>query len=493
MVRVEHKLFLYNTASRRKERFEPAGEVVGLYTCGPTVYNYAHIGNLRTYLWEDVLKRTLRGLGYQVRHVMNITDVGHLTSDADTGEDKMEKGSRREGRTVWEIAEHYTEAFKNDLDRLNVLEPDVWARATDHIGEMIDLVRALEEKGYTYTTSDGVYFDTGKFPSYPDFARLDPSMLRAGSRIEMGEKKNATDFALWKFSPVDAKRQMEWDSPWGTGFPGWHIECSAMSLKYLPQPIDIHCGGQEHVRVHHTNEIAQAEAATGKQFVRFWLHGEWLVAGAGKMAKSGGGMVTLEALRAMGCSPLAYKLFAFSAHHRSPLTYSEEGVKAAAQSLRNLKKLVAEEIGKAGGAQPEEVAWRKAMEPFWAALCDDLNIPKAVAALWELLRSAAVPPAVKVRCAAEADAVLALDLMAPPEEDSAVREMVVDGARVVIKSETELDDAFAQKLVSGIVQRKKARKEKDFAAADRIRDELTAKGITLKDLPDGSTEAVIEK
>lgn len=488
-----HKLFLYNTASRRKERFEPGGEVVGLYTCGPTVYNYAHIGNLRTYLWEDVLKRTLRGLGYQVKHVMNITDVGHLTSDADTGEDKMEKGSRREGRTVWEIAQHYTDAFRNDLNKLNVLEPDVWARATDHIGEMVELVRALEEKGYTYTTSDGVYFDTSKFPSYGDFARLDPSALRAGSRIEMGEKKHATDFALWKFSPTDTTRQMEWDSPWGKGFPGWHIECSAMSLKYLPQPIDIHCGGQEHVRVHHTNEIAQAEAATGKQFVRFWLHGEWLVAGTGKMAKSGGGMVTMDKLQQIGSSPLAYRLFAFSAHHRSPLTYSEEGVRGAAQSLRNLKKLVAEEVRKAGEEKPDEAMCRQVMEPFWGALCDDLNIPKALAAVWELLRADTLAPSIKVRCVAEAETVLALDLMSPPKEEGTVREMEVDGSRVVIKSAAEVDAGFADELVAGIVQRKSARKEKNFAEADRIREELTAKGITLKDLPDGSTEAVIQK
>jgi len=252
----------------------PQGDVVSMYCCGPTVYNTAHIGNLRTYISEDVLVRAIRACGHTVKHVMNITDVGHLVSDADTGEDKMEKGAAREGKSVWQIAEHYTQEFRANMKALNINEPSVWAKATDHIPEMIALVKTLQDKGFGYRTADGIYFDTSKFPAYRDFAQLDIEGMDAGHRIEMGDKRNITDFALWKFSPANEKRQMEWESPWGLGFPGWHIECSAMALKHLGQPLDIHCGGTDHIRVHHTNEIAQTEAATGTQFSRcmvsFW-------------------------------------------------------------------------------------------------------------------------------------------------------------------------------------------------------------------------------
>ena len=253
-------LLLFNTLSRSKEKFEPMEQgKVRLYTCGPTVYNYQHIGNLRTFFFEDILKRVLLYNGFDVYHVMNITDVGHLVSDDDEGEDKMEKGAEREGKTVWEIADHYTEVFKKDISRLNILSPDVYCKATDYIQQQIDMVKCLDEKGYTYVTSDGVYFDTGKFPSYPDFARIDIKGLEEGKRIEFSaEKKNITDFALWKFSPMDSQRQMEWDAPWGKGFPGWHIECSAMSKHFLGPHFDIHCGGIDHIPIHHTNEIAQS-------------------------------------------------------------------------------------------------------------------------------------------------------------------------------------------------------------------------------------------
>jgi cysteinyl-tRNA synthetase len=241
------------------------------------VYNYAHIGNLRTYVFEDILKRTLEYTGYKVKHVMNITDVGHLTSDADSGEDKMEKGSAREGKSAWDIAKFYTKAFLKDIEELNIKPPTKLPRATDHIKEQIAIVKTLEKKGFTYTTSDGVYFDTAKLPDYGKLARLDKKNLQAGQRVDMGEKKNPTDFALWKFSPTGEKRQMEWKSPWGVGFPGWHIECSAMATKYLGQPFDIHCGGIDHIPVHHTNEIAQSEAAFGKPLANLWMHGEFLL------------------------------------------------------------------------------------------------------------------------------------------------------------------------------------------------------------------------
>src|SRR5260221_3814018 len=287
-------LQLYDTYTRSMRDFEALNSPqVGLYTCGPTVYDYAHIGNLRTYIFEDILRRVLAFNGYTVRHVMNITDVGHLTSDADTGEDKMEKGSRRTGKSAWEIAEEYTQAFKDDLHRLNINEPTIWSKATDHIQEQIEMIRCIEANGFTYRTSDGIYFDTSKLPDYGYLGRLDIEGLRAGSRVEMGEKRSPTDFALWKFSPPNSKRQMEWDSPWGIGFPGWHTECAAMSVKHLGTYFDIHCGGEDHITVHHPNEIAQSEGCYGTRLANFWMHGYFLQQDEKKMAKSSGGFLGL--------------------------------------------------------------------------------------------------------------------------------------------------------------------------------------------------------
>ncbi|HLP41986.1 MAG TPA: cysteine--tRNA ligase, partial [Fibrobacteria bacterium] len=315
-------LSLYNTASRKQELFETLQPgVVRMYCCGPTVYHFAHIGNLRTYVFEDLLRRTLDYAGYASNHIVNITDVGHLTSDADTGEDKMEKGAAREGKSVWEIADFYTAAFMKDWERLNIVAPSKWTRATDHIPEQIALVEELERKGFTYTIEgDGIYFDTAKFPRYGDFAGLDIQGMQAGARVAVSEgKKSPTDFSLWKFSPKDKRRAMEWDSPWGRGFPGWHIECSAMAMRHLGETLDIHCGGTDHIRVHHTNEIAQSEAATGKPFARFWMHGGWLLeaptaeSGGGKMSKSSGEFVTLDVLLQKGYGPMDYRYFCLSA------------------------------------------------------------------------------------------------------------------------------------------------------------------------------------
>ena len=277
-------LYLHNTLSRQKEKFIPIEPgKVKMYCCGPTVYNYQHIGNLRTFFFEDILKRVLLYNGYEVYHVMNITDVGHLVSDDDEGEDKMEKGAQREGKTVWEIADYYTGVFKKDIKLLNIIPPDVYSKATDYIQEQIDMIKCLEEKGFAYVTSDGVYYDTSKFPTYPDLAKLDIKGLQEGKRIEFSEeKRNITDFALWKFSPKDSERQMEWDAPWGKGFPGWHIECSAMSKKFLGPHFDIHCGGIDHIPIHHTNEIAQSEACNGEKYVNYWLHGEFLIEDSGR-------------------------------------------------------------------------------------------------------------------------------------------------------------------------------------------------------------------
>jgi cysteinyl-tRNA synthetase len=481
-------LRLYNTLTRRVEEFRPIEPgLVRLYTCGLTVYNYAHIGNLRMYLFEDVLKRTLLYCGLRVRHVMNITDVGHLTSDADTGEDKMEKGAAREGKTAWEIAAFFHQAFVRDLDRLGVLPPDVWCKATDHIDEQIALVRTLEEKGYAYVIAgDGVYFDTSKFPAYGRMARLDVAGLRAGARVEMVEgKRGATDFALWKFSPPGARRQMEWPSPWGVGFPGWHVECSAMALKHLGPRVDIHCGGVDHIPVHHTNEIAQSEAALGHQWVNCWLHGEFLVMsrggpekdgeGAGeagaakeKMSKSAGEFLTLEALLRRGYEALAYRYFCLGAHYRQQLAFSWEALDAAASGYARLKRAVLDLRG-AANAQPDADAGQSRVENsrerFRQAVEDDLNMPQALAALWTALRDAHVAPKATYAAVLDMDKVLGLGLADLREEKPLPLE----------------DDV--QRLID---ERNAAREARDFARADEIRKSLAERGIALEDTPAGT-------
>ncbi|MCL2218513.1 MAG: cysteine--tRNA ligase [Chitinispirillia bacterium] len=483
---------LYNTATARKEKFVPQHERVGMYCCGPTVYNYAHIGNLRTYIFEDVLKRALIACGYDVKHIVNITDVGHLVSDADTGEDKMETGAAREGKSVWDIAKFYTEKFMADISSLNILQPDVWPKATDYIPQMIGIVKSLEEKGFTYRTGDGIYFDTAKFPTYCDFARIDPETLRAGERVDMGDKRNVTDFALWKFSPKDAKRQMEWESPWGTGFPGWHIECSAMSLAHLPQPVDIHCGGMDHIRVHHTNEIAQTEAATGEKFANFWLHGEFLVLDKGKMAKSGGNFVTLDTLRDKGVSPLGYRMFCYTAHYRSPLTFSFEGAASAEQGLTNLRRIISTLSDGSGRAGVDKGRLAEISGPFMDALCDDLNMPRAMAALWEGLRDNKLTDGEKLALAEEADKVLGLDLMKPAENRRTEITEEVDGYKIFLSVNGNISPTLKNTIIEKAVLRKKSRAAKDFKTADLIRDRFAGAGVAVKDLPDGTTECVVE-
>jgi cysteinyl-tRNA synthetase len=486
---MDHKLYLYNTATRQKEQFVPQRDVVGMYCCGPTVYNFAHVGNLRTYVFEDVLKRTLLALGYKVKHVVNITDVGHLTSDSDSGDDKMEKGASREGKTVWQIADAYTAAFKKDIKDLNILDPDIWPKATDHIADMIAMVASLKDKGFTYKTHDGVYFDTSKFPRYAEFAKIDIENLQAGSRVDMGDKKNVTDFALWKFSPKGAKRQMEWGSPWGKGFPGWHIECSAMSLKYLEQPLDIHCGGQDHVRVHHTNEIAQAEAATGKQFAKYWLHGEFLVQDKGKMAKSAGDFLTLETVMKEGISPLAYRMFCYTAHYRSPLMFSWESAHAAAQGLANLKKLILSEAKKpaADTSMPRD-STAKTLEPFFTAVCDDMNMTVAVSHIWALVKDPALSSEEKYAAVMGADAVLGLNLLADDRPQEIVTDVSESGIRLKLIAQSILDQTTVSRVASLMSQRQSARSEKAFDKADLIRKELSEMGVTIKDLPGGVSE-----
>jgi len=454
-------LNLYDTWTRSVREFTSLkpGEV-GLYTCGPTVYNYAHIGNLRTYLFEDGLVRTLRLNGYHVNHVMNITDVGHLVSDGDEGEDKMEAGSRRTGQTAWTIAALYTDAFRADLKSLNIVEPNIWCKATDHIPEQISFIEEIEKKGYTYRTSDGIYFDTSKQADYGYLGRLDIAGLQAGARVDLGEKKNPTDYALWKFSAPEEKRQMEWDSPWGRGFPGWHIECSAMAHKYLGDFFDIHCGGEDHITVHHPNEISQTEAAYGTRLANFWMHGYFILLNSAKMSKSSGEFLRVQLLIDKGYDPIAYRYLCLTAHYRSQLTFSWEALDAAQTGLDRLRQSVFA-LGPAADTPDAGFVNR-----FVEKLNEDLNFPQALALAHELLK-ADLAADVKKATFLKFDEALGLGFVSwvPRVVD------VPDSVRAVA------DARWA------------ARNAKDWPEADRLRGELAALGWTMKDGKDSYTLA----
>jgi cysteinyl-tRNA synthetase len=472
-------LRLFNTRTREIETFQPlVPGRASLYSCGPTVYNFAHIGNLRAYVFVDTLKRALQWRGYQVMHVMNLTDVGHLTDDADAGEDKMELAARRAGRDIWDLSRAYTAAFFEHTGDLGILPPDVVCRATDHLPEQIDLVRRIEATGAAYRIDDGIYLDTAKVPGYADFARLSVAGQEAGARVDMVQgKRNPTDFALWKFARGE-KRQMEWESPWGRGFPGWHLECSAMATHYLGDRFDLHTGGIDHIPVHHTNEIAQMRAATGRsEWVNTWLHNNFLVIDRGeetsgeKMAKSGENFLTLSVLRRWGIQPLAYRYFLLGAHYRKELKFSRANVEQAASGLTRLWREVAAlrapaaaapASGTVGGAT-ESAGYR---QRFAEAIADDLNTPRALAEVWGAVRDEAIAPADRFAFACDADRVLGLRL-----GDGPIGGAGVDPARVE----------------AVIARRKAARAAKDFAAADQIRDLCAALGIRLKDGPQGTT------
>jgi len=461
-------LRLYNTMGRSTQVFTPItpGEV-GLYCCGPTVYNYAHIGNLRTYVFEDVLRRTLEYLGYRVRHVMNVTDVGHLTDDADDGEDKMMVGARERGMSVWEIAEFFTGAFFSDLEELNVARPTIVCKATDHIQDMQDLVTTLERRGLTYESGGNIYFSIRDFPRYGEMAMLDRQGLQAGARISVDEqKKDPHDFVLWFTNSKFGHQAMMWDSPWGRGYPGWHLECSAMSMKYLGEAFDIHCGGVDHINVHHTNEIAQSEGATGKPWVRFWMHGEFLVMGDDRMGKSEGNAVTLQTLKESGIDPLDYRYYLFGAHYRTQLSFSWDALSAARSARQSLNERVA-----ALAAEGEDVevdgladAARSALDGMVESLSDDLNVPRALGQLWSLVKTDSVPRRERLAVVRELDRVLALDLGRTEQ------------------SEGEL----APDLAAMIREREAARAQKNFKLADKIRDELRDQGVLIEDTPAGT-------
>jgi cysteinyl-tRNA synthetase len=458
------KLRFYNTKSKSVESFYPlkAGEV-SIYSCGPTVYHYQHIGNMRAAVFADTLHRTLKASGYDVKHVINITDVGHLTSDGDIGEDKLEKGAQREGMSVWDVAKKYTDAYFKDLTLLNVRKEDyVFPRATDHIKEQIALIQKLEEKGYTYAIQDGVYFDTSKFPAYAEFAHLDVEGLKSGARVEENtEKRTITDFALWKLSPHPTvggeQRQMEWDSPWGKGFPGWHIECSAMSMKYLGNHFDIHTGGIEHIPVHHTNEIAQSECATGVTFANYWLHNNHLLDQTGKMSKSNDDFLTLSSLIEKGYEPLCYRYFLMNAQYRKELEFSFEALDASRVAYEKLIQFCKDTATKGGNVSEIHLG------EFMSAVQDDLNTAKAVACIWNMLKDGDVSKEDKYRTLMEMDQVLGLDLARIRKEE------------IILSSEME-------KLLE---ERARARSSKDFAESDRLRSEIEKQGYTVKDTPDG--------
>jgi len=453
-------LKIHNTLTRKIEEFEPldklgaspSGKEVGFYACGPTVYDYAHVGNLRAYISQDILRRMLKHHNYKVKHVMNITDVGHLTGDGDEGEDKMEKGAKREGKTAKEIAEFYTKAFKDNLRDLNILEPNIFCKATEHIPEQIKQVQDLIDGGFTYETSDGIYFDTTKIDDYGKLAGLDKQELEAGKRVDIGEKKNPHDFALWKFSETPGKRQMEWDAFGKTGFPGWHIECSAMSMKYLGDQFDIHAGGIDHIPVHHTNEIAQAESVTGlKPWVKYWFHNEFLKMGEEKMAKSAGNFITLQTLQEKGIEPLSYRYFLLQSHYRKQTNFSWEALEAAQAGLKNLRK----HVNKLKKNDPTDPMIE---EKFFDALNDDLNTPEALAILWDALKKDEINLDTIIRF----DKILALDLHQP---EKAIE--ITDEVQKI------LDD------------REKARKAKDWVESDLLRDELRKMGFEVEDTGDG--------
>lgn len=460
-------LKLYNTQGREITEFIPLENgKVSVYCCGPTVYNFAHIGNLRTYFFEDILIKTLSLNNFTVKHCMNITDVGHLTDDGDDGEDKMIKASREKGMDVYDIAKFFETAFFKDTESLNIQKPEIVCRATKHIGEMIKLVKGLEEKGFTYTSNGNVYFDTAKFPAYGKMAGLDKQELNYGTSTELDSaKKNPQDFVLWFTNSKFENQAMQWNSPWGKGYPGWHLECSAMSLKYLGESFDIHCGGVDHVNIHHTNEIAQSEAYTGKKWVNRWLHGEFLVNKTGKMSKSKDGFLTLKTLTDNGYRALDYRYFLLGAHYRTQLTFSWEALDSAKSALKGLKNRIAALLKEGSKGSIDSIAdnGKKYLDDFISHINDDLNTPRCLADMWDLLKDNTVSSSDKLTILDFMDSILSLDLL---------------------KVEKEI--CTDERLLKLLEERNSARRNRDWALSDKIRDELLAQGWAVKDGADGS-------
>jgi len=450
------KIYLYNTASRKKEEFKPIKEgKVGIYSCGPTVYWNQHIGHMYAYVQWGTLVNFMRYIGYEVKWVMNVTDVGHLTSDEDEGEDKMEKGAKREGLTVWEIAKKYEKQFVESLDLFKIQRPDVLCRATEHIPEQIDLAKKIEERGFAYMTETGLVYDTSKFADYPKFANLKLEEMESGARVEVDkEKKNPGDFLLWIINQPE--HVMKWPSPWGEGFPGWHLECTAMSTKYLGEVFDIHTGGIEHIGVHHTNEIAQGYGAFGHQIVNYWLHNAWLVLKGGeKMSKSLGNGYTARQLKEMGFDPLAHKYLVLTSHYRKGLEFSLESLKASQKALFKLRNMLAD-FEDGGGIDQNYI------KTFLGFMADDLAFPEAMALIWKLMKDDKVKNKNKKATILEFDKILKLDLGRGEE-------------RVKIPEKIE---KMAQ-------EREEARKNKNWQESDRLREDILKEGYMVEDEADG--------
>jgi cysteinyl-tRNA synthetase len=459
-------LKLYNSLSRSIEQFKPIDPPrVGMYTCGPTVYDFAHIGNFRTYVTSDILLRSLEFCGFTPTFVMNITDVGHLTGDnlgnADLGEDRMEKSAKKQGKSAWDIAEFYANAFFQDYEKLNLKKPLIFAKATDHIREQIVLVETLLKKGFAYQITDGVYFDTAKFPEYGKLSNLDE--IKEGARVDVNiEKKNPRDFALWKFSKPSDVRQMEWDSPWGMGFPGWHIECSAMAMKYLGESIDIHVGGMDLKSTHHPNEIAQSEAATGEIFVNYWIHGAFILVDGKRMSKSLGNNYVLDDITKNGFDPLSLRYLYLQTHYRQEMNFTWASLEGAHNALKRLGNEVSslEDGGDVGVKEYEK--------KFLSALENDLALPEALAVVWELINSNHKSSYKKVSLL-KMDQVLGLNLG--------------HAQRAKLKAESE---EIADEIRQLVIHRDEARKQGQFKVADKIRDEIIGKGYEVED-QDGKT------
>lgn len=455
--------------TRRVEDFKPiTPNHVGFYNCGPTVYWDPHIGNMRALFNADILKRMFLANGYTVNHVMNFTDVGHLTSDADTGEDKMEKGAARENITAWEVAEKYIKICLDDMVSLNIIRPTHTPRATDHIKEQIELIQKLEKLGFTYEIpDDGIYYDTSKFPDYGALGGQNLSELKAGARIENNNKRNITDFALWKFSPKDKKRQMEWDSPWGIGFPGWHIECSAMSMKYLGDHFDIHTAGQEHIKVHHTNEIAQSEPVVGKPWVNYWVHWAWLILKEGKMSKSSGTSYSVRDLMAKGYDPMSLRYLMTLSHYRQPLEFSLESLDAAATGYKNIVRKIADLIPQKTG-NVDKNAYDMWHDKILAPVSDNLKTAEALVIFQDLLKGKELNADTKLALVEFVDELLGLQFMEHAQK-------LHDLEAVTAPNEIQ---ELAQK-------RLEAKKSRDFATADELRNQIDNAGWTVMDTVDG--------
>ncbi len=460
----------YNTLTRTKSEFKPMeGNTVRIYSCGPTVYSYAHIGNFRAYIFMDTLRRVLQYNGYNLKHVMNITDVGHLESDGDEGEDKMEKAAKKENKDPYEIAKYYSDIFFRDMGRLNIQTPEIISKATDHIAEMLEFVQGLVKNGYAYETSKGIYFDISKLDKYPVLSNRKLDEQIAGARVDVDEeKKNPYDFALWIKAPEN--HIMKWDSPWGLSYPGWHIECSAMGRKYLGDEFDIHTGGIDHIPTHHENEIAQSKGLTGKIPAKFWMHVEFLQVDGGKMSKSLENIYTLDDLQEKGIEPLAYKLFCFTAHYRTKLNFTFENALATQKALMRLREGFIRQSE--GTEKIESTEIKEYEEKFLATINDDMNMPVAIGIVWDIIRH---PKQSKqlAELLLKFDQVLGLDL--------ANSQKYIDESKKI-----ELPEEI-QELIE---KRKKARLEKDWALSDEIRDIIQSKGYIVKDTKAG---IIVEK